>query len=106
MEHHHSPHADDLDALLAVLANGQCRNTLSHLRTKAKAVTTLDDLASDLHSHDHTRSGGAASRLYHVILPKLAAVGAIEYDTVRRTIQYNEHEVLKSWLDSITEEAQ
>lgn len=83
-----------------VLASENRRMVLQFFRERGDEVATLDELAG----HVTARGGGvddpdrAKTVLHHAALPKLANVGAIEYDPRTGTSRYRGHTRLEALL--------
>ncbi|WP_251344127.1 DUF7344 domain-containing protein [Haloplanus halophilus] len=81
----------DWSAVFGALANEQRRLLLRNLRTRRGPVA-LSEAVDDLSGGADDLSGGADDRrrvavgLYHVHLPKLEAVGIVEFDLDGRVI--------------------
>lgn len=98
--------ADEQDDLLALLATKEYRDTLSELRTRAGDVTSLTTLAADTPTRASAGTAVTALRLHHMILPKLADAGLVQYDSDERTVRYRGNEAQEALLDRIQEGAE
>lgn len=98
------------EAPLRILADRNSRRLVRQLRRETTGETTVDRLVDRLHDGE---SAGVDSpvadrerltiRLHHVILPKLAAHGVVEYDPVSRVVRYTPDERVEAVLDSLAE---
>lgn len=91
MEQQDLASTDSVPALFPLLSDPSCLDTLRQLRDRPNAVTSIHDLADDLPAGSYDWPGDPNLRLHHVILPKLAEAGLVEYDTETRTVQYWAH---------------
>lgn len=102
------PSSEAVDESLNVLAHEQCRTVLSYFARRSTEVATLDDLADFV--RDRTQQGEDATRirtrLHHVTLPRLADVGALEYDVRSKTAQYRGRPTLEVWVNHIVEQGE
>lgn len=96
-----TPLAFDRYELLAVLARGEYRGTLSELQARPDGVTSLTDLADERHTHEPDGPVPTAIRLHHAILPKLDDVGLLDYDPREHAVRYRSSERVESWLNRI-----
>lgn len=71
-------------------ATDSCRLVVSYFRERSEDVATLDELvAYGTEQTDESRtSDQLAIRLHHSTLPKLADVGALDYDERTHTVRY------------------
>lgn len=70
---------------IELLCDPMRREVLAFLVSEFDGPIRLDDLASELAEDGH-RTERYMTELYHVHLPKLAAVGLVEFDADRRLI--------------------
>lgn len=106
------PAGDDLThERISTILNGHTREEILAILSEQESVTTLEKLADEVIA----RQGGKKSNrrkdrsellteLYHIRLPKLAAVGLLHFDSGQQTIQYREDERVESCLEAVGEE--
>lgn len=104
MIQHQSPGETEVDELLTVLANQQCRAIVGYFRDSSEDVASLDDLASHVRSEesgaaDQRGKQSVTIRLHHATLPRLADAGIVDYDARSRTVRYRGHTLLEPLLE-------
>ena len=78
-----------LDELLSALADGTRRRVIRYFHHTDAGAATVEEIAAHLAARDAEDDRDLLERrLHHVALPKLAAVGVLEYDARSRTAQY------------------
>lgn len=96
-----SIHPDTADEALRVLADRHCRATATLLWEAPEETVTLETIAHDLSTQDPRDPERLASRLHHVVLPKLAEIGVVEYDREDATAGYRGNARVESLLVGI-----
>lgn len=86
---------------LLLLADGECRAIIAHLRDAPPAAVSLETLAAALASDSPAARDRALIRLHHSHLPKLAATDIIKYDPTTTTVEYHGHPGLESLLEAV-----
>ena len=90
--------ADDLDrrgfavdGALEMLADRSCRNVLAFL-ARERSAATLSDVTDHLTGDEWTADEPESTRirLHHVVLPKLADVGLVEYHYDTKRVELRE----------------
>jgi hypothetical protein len=96
-----------LDVLLDVLADEQRRCLLAYLLDRDAIVESFENLTDGVIEELERRRGVRPSRevigtdLRHRHLPRLADVGALEYDPRSRTVRFHGHERLERLYERI-----
>lgn len=90
-----------LDELLSLLADGERRTILAHLRNRGTGTTSLDSLATVLASDSSVEQDHARVRLHHTHLPKLAQTPLLDYDPVTTTVEYHRDPEFELLLNSL-----
>ena len=101
MDSQHPMHTDTVDELLGILANKNCRATLAYFRRKPDAALHVRSLANELSRTDTLPPDKLASRLHRGVLPRLDAVGFIEYNKRTNTARYDGHGELEELFDAV-----
>lgn len=101
------------DTVHSLLSNRRRRWLLEHLTSRSDDVATLDELCEHLvaaeveMSEDYVPSSDhreeIETSLVHIHLPKLSAVGVLEYDDRSETVRYYGDERLETHLVRIDE---
>lgn len=100
-----------MDTILDVVAHRSRREILQFLGSASDRPTTVDELVEHLRNREAERSGERPSRdrieavLRHTHLPKLAAVGVIEYDSRSRELRYWRYDRLEETLEFVRSKA-
>lgn len=89
-----------VNKLLSVLADGERRAIITHLRDDSTGTTSLDTLATVL-ADSPTDRDHARIRLHHIHLPKLDDTPILSYDPETTTIEYHGHAKAESLLDTV-----
>lgn len=92
--------AEKVNDVHDALGSKHRRQVLAYLVTAEKDVTTVGELVAQLFEDDDADADRQrlTIRLHHVALPKLAALGFIEYDERSETVRYRESPVLEREL--------
>lgn len=99
----HRPDRDaPLDAVFDALADSQCRTLLGHLAECDDDRVGVEDLAAHIADADDPRS--LVAHLHHVLLPKLADAGFLDYDTDRGAVRYRPDARLDAVLSTVESE--
>jgi len=101
MNCHHSPQTERVSELLDVLSTDGCRDTLAYFRDASEDTARVDDIAAALSETDARDAEQFALRLHHVILPRLADAGVLEYDARTNTARYHGQDNLDSLFDAV-----
>lgn len=104
MEQQQSPDATEVDELLTVLANQECRAIVGYFQDTSEDVASIDDLLSQVRDGepdegDSREKQSVATRLHHSTLPRLEDTGIIDYDVRSRTVRYRGHPLLETLAD-------
>ncbi|AHG00771.1 hypothetical protein HALLA_06880 [Halostagnicola larsenii XH-48] len=91
------------NALLSALANRYSRSVIAYFRNTTEDHTSVDDIAAVLARRDHADETQIGIRLHHVVLPKLDAVGIVDYDSRTKTVRYHGHSQLEHLEESLFE---
>lgn len=99
--------ADRVDELLAVLARRRNRAVLQYFRGSPTDVASLTDVAEYVRSradtHDPPDRKRVATILHHRSIPKLSAVGVVEYDPRTKTVRYRGDQMVEEYLETVAE---
>jgi hypothetical protein len=99
--------ADRVDELLAVLASRRNRAVLQYFRVSPTDVASLTDVAEYVSSRSDTRDSPdqeqVAMILHHRNIPKLSAVGVVEYDPRTKTVRYRGDRMVEECLQTVAE---
>lgn len=93
--------------LLSALSSSHNRHVLTYLSESPGEVASLEELAD--HVVDREGGGGpgrrerVAGRLHHATLPKLAAMGVVDYDPRTNTVRYRGHPVVAQYSALLAE---
>ena len=89
--------ATRIDDAFSALADEQCRRVLLHFDGSDSLVEPFEDLVDAVADGDGepTDRDSAAIRLHHVTLPRLADVGAVEYERPYDAIRYRGDPILE-----------
>jgi hypothetical protein len=97
-----------LDACLRLVADPHRRRVIHYLRHEATGVTTIEDLADQIHRRapdakdDPPRDREAlAIQLQHTHLPKLADHGVVEFEHTTGAVRYHPDAQVETVLDSL-----
>lgn len=101
MENQHPTHSSDTDEILSVLADRDRRTVLNYLRESPTATVSLDELTRAVDERGLDGATEPRIVLHHSTLPKLEAVGVVDYDADRRVVRYLGHELLETLLEEI-----
>lgn len=93
---------DEKDELLRVLANYHCRIILSYFGDASDDVASVHDLVNEISKQDHGGTEQITIQLHHSALPRLADVGAVDYDPRSRTVRYQGHPELEQLMEAVT----
>lgn len=91
---HHSPPSeltpDTVDDVFAVLSNEEYRHVIQYFRQTSQSVADIESLVefSVQHAAGDVERDNRALTLHHVVLPKLAEAGVLDYDTRHNTVRY------------------
>lgn len=101
------------DSVRSLLLNRRRRRLLDYLASRSNDVATLDELREHLVAAEAEMSDGyvpssdhreeVETSLVHIHLPKLSAVGVLEYDDRSETVRYYGDERLEARLRRIDE---
>ncbi|WP_290819363.1 hypothetical protein [Halovivax sp.] len=106
-----SAEAPSLDLIFEVLSVRERRYALYYLRDRPDGVATVEEvvdhvLALEVDRVDESDGNGEFGRrrslsttFRHAHLPKLVAVGALEYDGRSETVRYRRQPSLDEWLE-------
>lgn len=96
---------DNRTAVHDALACAYRRHVVEYLVTAEDNVAEVAELKAELLIRDGVAADRkhVATKLHHVVLPKLAALGFIEYDDRSRTVRYRESPVLERELRRSTD---
>ncbi len=96
---------DNRTAAYDALACAYRHRIVEYLVTAEDGVAAVEELIAYLLSHDRVAADRrhVAVKLHHIALPKLAALGFIEYDDRNRTVRYRESPVLERELRRSTD---
>ncbi|MFB6079544.1 MAG: ArsR/SmtB family transcription factor [Haloferacaceae archaeon] len=78
---------ETIDDVLRAMADEHRRRILYHLRANG-GVTDVDALVRHLSARTDLDPDSVAIRLHHVLLPRLAESGVVDYDPTRRRVRY------------------
>lgn len=98
---HTLPETGRIDTLLSLLADGERRAIIAHLRETTRTDASLEELADALATHADFDREHARTRLHHSHLPMLADTTILEYDTDTSTIQYRGNPELESLMEAV-----
>ncbi|WP_222913354.1 hypothetical protein [Natrinema sp. SYSU A 869] len=101
MEQQNSLHPKKKDELLTILANHHRRIILNYFQNLSDNVASIQDLAEEIIEQDNGGKKQVTLQLLHSTLPRLADVGAIEYDQRSNTVRYQGHSKLEMMMGSI-----
>lgn len=87
--------------LLSVLADGERRTIIIHLRDKTTGTASLETLTTVLVPESPAHRDRARIRLHHTHLPKLATTPLLSYDPATTHVEYHGHPELDSLLETI-----
>lgn len=97
--------SDRLDAVFVALADEQRRQTLRYFQTVDEDAASVEDLIE--YTIDQTDKPLDRAHLelkfHHVVLPKLADQGVIEYDARSETVMYDGSPAVEQLLAAIAE---
>lgn len=96
-----------LDAVFDLLRSARRRALLYHLYDAETAVHALEDVVEGVRQYEppDAEGDGPPSRqavrtsLVHAHFPRLAAVGALEYDPRRGEVRFHGHPPIEEWLE-------
>lgn len=96
---------DEQTAAHDALACGYRRRIIDYLVVGEDDVATVEELIAALLDHDGFTGNRkhVTVKLHHIALPKLTALGFIEYDDRSRTVRYRESPVLERELRRCTD---
>jgi len=96
---------EEIDRRFAVLDRYERRCVIRFLQETGTDHVSISDLVSHLLQQDPTpdEHDKLAIALHHYHLPKLAAVGALDFDSGAETVRYNGDELVESLLESTPE---
>lgn len=94
-----------LDALFTALADEHRRQVVRYFISSQDHVASVADLIDDAVENGSGESSRDQLELvyYHATLPKLAALGVIEYNARSRTVRYRGSQELKRLLTVVAE---
>lgn len=92
---------DRLDVHLSILADGERRAIITHLRDAPTNTASLDTLATVLASDQPIERDYARIRLHHTHLPKLAQTPLLSYYPETATVDYHGSPEIESLLSTI-----
>ena len=95
--------SEQIDELLSTLANQHCRFVLEYFRDASEEVASVEDLTTAFIRKKLSGEKQTAIQFHHTALPKLEAVGIVEYDARSGAVRYRGHSQLEDWYDSIAE---
>ncbi|WP_313691702.1 DUF7344 domain-containing protein [Halorarum halobium] len=101
MDRQQSTHPDRMSQLLSTLATEESRATLDYFQSTSDDMASVAELADELNEYGTKDTERIAIQLHHSTLPKLADVGAVEYDPRSRTVRYRGHDELELLLGGI-----
>jgi DNA-binding transcriptional ArsR family regulator len=89
-------HTVDLDAVFDALSS-QRRRAVVHCLASRSGAAPVDALAERIAAWE--RDERVAASLRHSHLPKLAALGLVDYDERSETARFEGHAAAEEWLD-------
>lgn len=95
------PQSDHLDEVLSALADRNRRTVLNYLRESPTGTASVDELARAVDERGPDGADESQLVLHHSVIPRLEAVGAVEYDADRRVARYPGHASIESLLEAI-----
>jgi hypothetical protein len=93
-----SPDQLHLDSLYRCLADEKRRCVLNYLQSTEEDTATVDELVTHVVEQEALAAsdrGTVAVDLYHIHLPKLSDIGAIDFDRRTQTVRYRGFDVLE-----------
>lgn len=96
------PDASAVDAVFTAVADHRRRQILLHASESEEEWISVDDLVDNLverEGESPVDREDVAVSLYHMHLPKLSRVGAIDYDAEREALRYQVDPLLERVLD-------
>lgn len=92
---------ETIDDQLSVLTNELHRTIVLYFCRHSTETATTDDIADYIRDQQDTELSNLEVRLHHVILPRLAKAGVLEYDSRSNTVRYRRQPTLETWVQSI-----
>jgi DNA-binding transcriptional ArsR family regulator len=89
---------DELDELLAALADEDRRRVLDYLEAADGDVAAFSDLVEHLTGDPRADPEQVAVTLHHTHLPKLESANVVEYDPRSETVRYRGGPAVAEWL--------
>lgn len=101
MGNRRSNRPNDAEAFLAVLASRYSRDVLRYIQHSSGNVASVSEIGDAVRDDGGEEAERVAVRLHHVTLPKLADLGAVEYDARNKTVRYRGHPELESLVNHL-----
>lgn len=103
MDLQHTEPTGRKDEFLIALADDQRRAVLSYLRDSSGGSASVSELSDAVGGTIGPASNEDAVRLHHSTLPRLDAVGVVDFDARSGTVTYRGHDGLESLLAAVEE---
>lgn len=102
---------NQLDTVFDCLRSARRRNLLYYLSDTEDAVVSVEDIVDAVWQQETPSTGSATVplrqsirlSLVHVHLPRLAVIGAVDYDSRRGEVRFNGYPPLEEWLEQVSQ---
>ena len=101
MEKTRTLRTEEVNELLALLADHNRRTVIEYFRDSGATVASLDDLVREVSDCGHGRTDTTRVILHHSTLPKLDDAGVVDYDADRRVVRYRGNRDLEAILSEL-----